>query len=250
MDENGNELGETPREQTRLLEAKLQRKRAEEDALLLANRIALLKQEEAKAWKKIEETRSRAKEIMEIKARNLEAQRKKDEQRQARDDEERQRSFQNRLTKEQDRQFKQFTREQLKAKLRADVGALKESKRENAKAIEANRRDDMAKATTLKLHIKTAQQESEERRRRDEDERKARARAFYEERLENENRLRSQKEDEIAALEQEEMDLIAKLQNTQMLQKSVFDNLEAAISGKIDPQEYFENRSSASSVLG
>ena len=34
------------------------RKRAELDAQLLANRIALLKQEEEKAWKKIEETRA------------------------------------------------------------------------------------------------------------------------------------------------------------------------------------------------
>lgn len=39
----------------KLMEARQMRKRAEEDARLLANRIALLKQEESKAWKKIEE---------------------------------------------------------------------------------------------------------------------------------------------------------------------------------------------------
>lgn len=37
--------------------AKESRKRTELDAQLLANRIALLKQEEEKAWKKIQETR-------------------------------------------------------------------------------------------------------------------------------------------------------------------------------------------------
>ena len=46
--------------------------RVEKDAQLLANRIALLKQEEMKTWKKIEETKKRATEIMRLKARNNE----------------------------------------------------------------------------------------------------------------------------------------------------------------------------------
>jgi hypothetical protein len=37
---------------------------------LLANRIALLKQEEMKTWKKIEETKKRAKEVVDLKRRN------------------------------------------------------------------------------------------------------------------------------------------------------------------------------------
>jgi hypothetical protein len=40
----------------------------ERDAQLLANRIALLKQEEMKTWKKIEETKRKASEIMKAKA--------------------------------------------------------------------------------------------------------------------------------------------------------------------------------------
>ena len=39
----------------------------ERDAQLLANRIALLKQEELKTRKKIEETRKRASEVMKLK---------------------------------------------------------------------------------------------------------------------------------------------------------------------------------------
>ena len=42
----------------------------ERDAQLLANRIALLKQEEMKTWKKIEETKKRSKEINDLKKRN------------------------------------------------------------------------------------------------------------------------------------------------------------------------------------
>ena len=44
----------------------------ERDAQLLANRIALLKQEEMKTWKKIEETKKRAREVMILKRKNEE----------------------------------------------------------------------------------------------------------------------------------------------------------------------------------
>jgi hypothetical protein len=105
------------------------------------------------------------------------------------------------------------------------------------------------KMTNVKQHIRTAQQEFEERKRKDDDEKRARARAHYEERLGNENRIREQKEAEIQALEQEEIELIAKLQNTQVLQKNVFEDLEAALTGKLDPQSYLESRASVSSVV-
>lgn len=44
----------------------------ERDAQLLANRIALLKQEEMKTWKKIEETKKRTGDITGLKKRNEE----------------------------------------------------------------------------------------------------------------------------------------------------------------------------------
>jgi hypothetical protein len=44
----------------------------EKDANMLANRIALLKQEERRTWKKIEETKKRAQDVMRLKQRNTE----------------------------------------------------------------------------------------------------------------------------------------------------------------------------------
>ena len=44
--------------------------RVENDAQLLANRISLLKQEEMRTWKKIEETKKRADEVHRQRARN------------------------------------------------------------------------------------------------------------------------------------------------------------------------------------
>mgnify|MGYP007047670322 CR=1 FL=1 len=48
------------------------KKRAADDAKLLANRIALLKLEEKKAWKKIQETKKKAEQVMKIRERNFE----------------------------------------------------------------------------------------------------------------------------------------------------------------------------------
>jgi hypothetical protein len=43
---------------------------AGQDAIVLANRIALLKKEEAKAWKKIQATKKRAEEILKMREEN------------------------------------------------------------------------------------------------------------------------------------------------------------------------------------
>lgn len=55
------------------------KKRAEDDVKLLANRLALLKLEEKKAWKKIEETKKKATEIMHVRIRNQENKQFKDD---------------------------------------------------------------------------------------------------------------------------------------------------------------------------
>jgi len=60
-----------------LADVKKRRKDIERDAQLLANRIALLKQEEMKTWKKIEETKKRTNDITGLKKRNEERVQKK-----------------------------------------------------------------------------------------------------------------------------------------------------------------------------
>ena len=73
-EEGGNDYEEmdlTPYEEDdeetlhrKLVAAKIARKRAEEDLKLLSNRISLLKQEENRAFKKIDQTRTKAGEIV------------------------------------------------------------------------------------------------------------------------------------------------------------------------------------------
>ena len=64
MDLNVYETDDDETLHRKLIAAKIARKRAEEDFKLLANRISLLKAEEQKAWKKIEETKKKAKDIL------------------------------------------------------------------------------------------------------------------------------------------------------------------------------------------
>jgi len=62
-----------PSPENDMLGMKLNRKRAETDLQLIANRIALLKAEEQKALNKVTETKVRAEEILEMKKRNEDA---------------------------------------------------------------------------------------------------------------------------------------------------------------------------------
>jgi hypothetical protein len=56
----------------KLVAARIARKRADEDLKLLTNRISLLKQEENRAYKKIDQTRKKAGDIISQRRRNQE----------------------------------------------------------------------------------------------------------------------------------------------------------------------------------
>ena len=70
---------------------RVNKKKAADDARLLANRIALLKMEEKKAWKKIQETKRKAEQVMQVRQRNDEDRTRKEQLRKQREDEEAQR---------------------------------------------------------------------------------------------------------------------------------------------------------------
>ena len=71
-----------------LVQTRANKKRAKDDAKLLANRIALLKLEEKKAWKKIQETKKKAEQVIKIRERNYEDKQRKEEIRRQREYEE------------------------------------------------------------------------------------------------------------------------------------------------------------------
>ena len=217
-------------ERLTLAQAKKERQEAEAQAKLLSNRIALLKQEEAKAVKKIEDTRQRAREIMEARIRNQEAQRRKEEERRAREQEEALKLESNRLTKEESKQTKESHRALMLQKLKEEVETVKRDKARNQQAIEALRQDVM-ETNVEKVQVLRDQVQAAKSRREEEAEEKRRAiRAETERRVSEELRIKREKEEEVTRMEQEELELIHRLQNTQMMHKSAIEELETLIS--------------------
>lgn len=82
---------------------RVSRKKAQEDVKLLANRIALLKLEEKKMWKKIEENKKRAGDIIQVRMRNQDKRNEKDVIKNQREAEEQERLHRNRMEKERQR---------------------------------------------------------------------------------------------------------------------------------------------------
>jgi hypothetical protein len=210
------------------------RKRAEEDARLLANRIALLKQEESKAWKKIEDTRKRAKEIMETRARHLERARKKEEERRAKEEEEKLRQMQNRLQKQQQLQAKELAILSQKEKLSYEASTVREAKRFYKEKISTQQSEGLRQNTQVKLEIKNKKKEAELRRQQEAEQRALRAKQELDRKIEEETKGRIEREKLVEQMEQEEIELIQRLQNTQLLQRSAYEDLELALSGQVD----------------
>mmetsp|Transcript_29980 Transcript_29980/g.53187 ORF Transcript_29980/g.53187 Transcript_29980/m.53187 type:complete len:260 (-) Transcript_29980:526-1305(-) len=226
--------GTTGLDHNSLMNAKQMRKRAEEDARLLANRIALLKQEEAKAWKKIEETRKRAKEIMESRARHLETLKKKEEEREAKEEEKKLRVMQIRMQKQQQLQAKEYSFLSQKEKLSLEAGTVREAKRRYKEQIDTQQTEHQKQNSQIKHSIKSKKREAEDRRKQEAELRAFRAKQELERKIEEENKARLDREKLVERMEQEEMELIQRLQNTQLLQRSAYEDLELALSGQVD----------------
>lgn len=220
-------------EQTKLTEAKQMRKRADEDARLLANRIALLKQEELKAQKKIEETRRKAQEILNLRNRNTEVLRKKEEERLQREEEERQRLEEIKKFKES-KQTNNYQKNMMRQnRAISEANAIKTSRKQNLETIQNFKQQDLVQKATMRNLIKSQKREAEEKKKKFERDRIERTRIETEKKIEQENKMRRLREEEVARMEQEELELIQKLQNTQLLQKSAYEELENALAGQM-----------------
>ena len=226
-------------EHSKLAEAKQMRKRADEDARLLANRIALLRQEEQKAHRKIEETRQKAQKILSLRNKNTELLKLKEEDRRLKQEKEFQRLAEQRKVRE----LKLFKSQQKLSNRQnralSEANALKESRKRNLEQIEYNRKDDLVQRAALRNFIKNQQREAEEKKRKMERDRMERIRIETMKKVEDENRARRAREEEIARMEQEELELIQKLQNTQMMQKNAYEELENALAGPLGANPAF-----------
>jgi len=212
-----------------LTAAKEARKRAELDAQLLANRIALLKQEEEKAITKITETRKRTNEILTRRDQNEGKFLAKEQFYKAKWESIRQAQAQNNHNRERSKNARSQARE-----LSLD------DKKKNVHATKLQSQDNLAQKKDRELTERQAnvdrgafiKQQKLEAKRRLEMERKQKLDQYhedYESKIGEEDLLRERTQALVAQMEKEEMELIQRLQQTQNVQRSAYEELENAL---------------------
>lgn len=96
--------------------------------------------------------------------------------------------------------------------------------------------------------VRNTEREAEEKRKKAEANKKAFAKSNFEEKVLRENQRRLLHEQQVAKMEQEELELIQRLQNTQWIQKAAYEDLEEALAGgeidlaKLEAMEYSDNK--------
>lgn len=215
--------------QANLSTAKESRKRAELDAQLLANRIALLKQEEEKAWKKIEETRKKADEIKQIRQNNENKFAAKEKFYQSKWESIRQSQAQNSMNRDKAKATRDETRHCLLEQKHLSARATKD---QSQQFLVMKKGREAAERQTNGERSAYLRSRKEDAKRRLEEDRLAQLDKFredYETRTSQEELLRARTDALVAKMEKEEMELIQRLQNTQTVQRTAYEELEAAL---------------------
>ncbi|CAK4081891.1 unnamed protein product [Aphanomyces euteiches] len=222
-----------PAIQSEVLDAKLQRKRAEEDVQLLANRLAHLRMEEKKAQRKIDEANKRAEEIEAIKRRNAEHQRLKREHMERTNSNIRHALVTNsklavESQKKKEHAFASVAKQ--RAKMVHDVKAdVKRTSDESAQRIEQERQRRLERSQTIKQQEKHAARRRQEAKQQQE---KALIKAART-KLADEYKRKTMAEKMLREMEEEEARLIEKLRHTQENQRQAFMHLETAMQMQI-----------------
>lgn len=212
-----------------MLGMKLNRKRAETDLQLIANRIALLKAEEQKALNKVVETKIRAEEIIDMKRRNEEA--TKQRLQASMNKELAARSVQQKaLLDKVDRQKKLAQSIQLYNDVRlknADAAKLESRSRKesinNSKLL-----SEMEKRAKVEEE-KNRYQDTKMAREREKAEKEDLNRRAYAAKMSEEAERKKEADDMILILENEEKLLIERLRESQERQKEAYNLLQKSL---------------------
>jgi hypothetical protein len=206
--------------------ARDERRRAERDEQLLANRIALLKQEEAKAWKKIQQTKVRAEQVLQLReenrkrgneAKRIIKQQKREEKKRLLD------KMQNRdaVSKANaDREYR-VKRESV-AQMKRDKANVQREKTEVYQEMIS-----VAKSRVNK--IKQQKQKALAKRKDREQAIIERNKRIHDEKIQKEERALRKREAEVRKMEKRERELIERLKRTQELQREAYEQLETAL---------------------
>lgn len=234
-DAMGQKLEKTAKAgKNRLLQAKLQRKQAEADAQLLANRIALLRQEEAKAWKKIQQTKVRATEILNLREDNEKRAQHKAETNFQQGENTRKAQEQRFVQKQRDKAMRQRAQAEVIRERQAEVKEVRKMRRVNEIEKQRQRQADQERARYNRAVVRAHEERLKANKEAELESAQRKNENDYNSRVSEESTRTRTKETQVSKMEKEEMELIQRLQNAQMLQKEAYEQLEGALSGTLD----------------
>ncbi|DAZ94420.1 TPA: hypothetical protein N0F65_002560 [Lagenidium giganteum] len=212
--------------QSAMLDAKNERKRAEVDVQLLANRIAHLRNEDARAQKRIEEANRRAKEIEQVKKRNSDHQRAKLRMYEQMQQEIRIANNNNNAMVQTSRERRNQSMNAVSAYRAHIVQVTRLERLKNLSTIQ-NKRDANQKILSERSReIRTQEQIALKRRDQIQRAYKKDLVKKARENLAHEHEKRLMSERMIQQMEEEEARLIEKLRITQEMQRAAYEHLE------------------------
>ena len=210
----------------RLTQMKQERKKAEENAKLLDNRLNLLKGEEIKTLKKIEITKKKANDkfknlkfIAQNRNIKLEAKKKKEKDLILKKE-------QNKLMNITIKNNTEKNKEKLKRQIEEEAKLLKIQKIYNKQLINFLSEEKMNENKAKCTNIKNEKSYYNEKKRILENEKKRKLREELEKKLIEEYKLKEIAENKRIKAEKQEIEIIKKLQNTTKLQQNITDEYE------------------------
>jgi len=226
-------LGSLSREMpaNHILAAKISRKKAEQDVMLLKNRIDRLRQEEKKAKQKVHETKLRGQEIVTLKKRNEQANAAKSLAKQIQFDQQEREVQQQAIKKAEQRAALKATFEAMHCAKREDVRAQRKARNDNEEAVRENRDFEVTRARKGKDAIRNHQKAVHGRFEKQREAHQEFLAQDFINMITMEDSRRDEIERDIAQMEIEERKHIERLRALQEEQKSAYDQLESALAG-------------------
>ena len=185
------------------------------------------------AWKKIEDTKKKAVEIMKVRQRNLDTRNEKTSLQEQRAEEERQRAAKLAQDRANQQANIRFNRDDQAQRNTNEANRLKQERQQHQEMIEMQKKSDELKAQTMKHMIRGQKEEQKELRAQEQALKRQQQRLDLIRRINEENEKRVQIQTQVARLEKEEADWIRKLQNTSQVQAQAFSELEVALNGDV-----------------
>lgn len=212
-----------------LFSAQIARKRAEQDSILLANRIRLLRKEEERTRKKTVETEQKTHELLEVRRRNEERRALREAEQAHREAEEREiRAQMNQMRDQHTRKLEEKQRV-IMSKITDSSKAVRHDRELHNKHIQQEREEALAELAAKTEKVRKMQLAAARSRARSEAAKKDLAKSGVEDRIDREEQLRMERFKEIEKMEREEATLLSKLQMSQERHRAAFLQLEDAL---------------------